>query len=686
MRGWEIEAMVRKSTVRYSDSLRLACFIGPNLLAALETLCAAVVMCARLANGGDVVADPHLPGEVNYVTQDAADFRPPQYPGEYYEAKVPATLDLAERGRLAINALTGMLNPNCDDELYTAVYHMTDPPVMVHSDSDLNTMGKYLEAIPLVRSTCGSQQNLDVERGLMRTFLKMQGDDGLIYLPVKGRPWTLPPTRQANSGMPGIHDGVDQVGLLGYGNVRALAAFLVYAQKDPDGPWRDAARKLVDGLKRTVVEDGDIAYTFSSWSTPGRAIQKPDKPPTGILGGMVAWLAQYLVIYDRAVGDPDATRLAQKMLHYTFGDMKYFGEDGRFLNDGVDVGAGRDEGHCAHFHTHAMNILAALYVVDRTHDAWLLDRARRAYEWASSRQSESEPLVGYFPEVTSDFVGEREQTKTSETCEVADMIQSAMMLSHLGIDKWDDADRWIRNQLAENQLTGTSWRTDGHIVLTDFAPLPPLPLGQYTTDRVLERTVGSFSGWASMNDWVGRPKRRVTIMNCCSGSGARVLYAAWKNMISFDEVKQSLKVHLLLNRASPWADIDSCIPFTGQVDVHLKRDLDLSVRIPEWVEPDDVRCRVESEDRELEFDGRYAQVGHVAAGQKVTVTFPIAERTDHVMVLGEPYTLTRKGNEVVAIDPPGNYCPLYQRANYRNDKPEFRQLTRFVSSEQFPWW
>jgi hypothetical protein len=678
--------MVRKSTVRCSDRPRLDRFSGPNLLAALATLCAIAVMCVDFANGGDVVADPHLPGAVNYVNPDAADFRPPQYPGEYYEAKVPATLDLAERGRLAINALTGMLNPNCDDELYFAVYHMTEPPVMVHSDSDLNTMGKYLEAIPLVRSTCGSQQNLDIERGLMHAFLKMQGNDGLIYLPVKGRPWTLPPTRQVNSGMPGIHDGVDQVDLLGYGNVRALAAFLVYAQKDPDGPWRDAARKLVDGLKRTVIEDGDIAYTFSSWTTPDWPIQKPERPPTGILGGMVAWLAQYLVIYDRAVGDPEATRLAQKMLYYTFGDMKYFGEDGRFLSDGVDVGAGRDERHCAHFHTHAMNILAALYVVDQTRDAWLLDRARRAYEWASSRQSESEPLVGYFPEVTSDFAGEREQTKTSETCEVADMIQSAMMLSHLGIDKWDDADRWIRNQLAENQLTQTSWRTDGHIAAAEFAPLVGEPAGQFTTDRVLERTVGSFSGWASMNDWVGRPKRRVTIMNCCSGSGARALYAAWKNMISFDDKAQSLKVHLLLDRASPWADVDSYIPFTGKVDVRVKQDLDLSLRIPEWVEPGDFKCDVGGETRNIEFDGRYARIGRVVAGQTATFTFPISERTDKVTVLGEPYTLIRKGNDVVSIDPPGKYCPFYQRANYRSDEPEFRQVERFVSSEQFPWW
>lgn len=239
----------------------------------------------RIGYAQEPVADPQLFGTLNYVNPVVPGIAPPHYLGHYYEATVPATLDLAERGRLALNALTGMLNPQCDQELYFAVYHMAEPPAMVHGDSDLNTMGKYLEVIPLARSMCGSRQNLDAEAGLMRTFLKMKGQDGLIYLPVEGRPWTLPAEKQANSGMPGRNDGVDQVGLLGYGNARALASFLVYAQMDPDGPWHDAAQRLAEGFKRTTIVDNEIAYTFSSWTTPERAIVRPETPPAGILGG-----------------------------------------------------------------------------------------------------------------------------------------------------------------------------------------------------------------------------------------------------------------------------------------------------------------------------------------------------------------------------------------------------------------
>jgi hypothetical protein len=41
------------------------------------------------------------------------------------------------------------------------------------------------------------------------------------------------------------------------------------------------------------------------------------------------------------------------------------------------------------------------------------------------------------------------------------MIAVAMRLSEAGVkDYWDDADRWIRNQFAENQLLETEWIYD----------------------------------------------------------------------------------------------------------------------------------------------------------------------------------------------------------------------------------
>ena len=121
------------------------------------------------------------------------------------------------------------------------------------------------------------------------------------------------------------------------------------------------------------------------------------------------------------------------------------------------------------------------------------------------------------------------------------------------------------------------------------------------------------------------------------------------------------------------------------MDVLVKQPLDLSVRIPEWVTRGQTRCQVNGIERDLDWDGRYAHVGSVKQGDVATLTFPIVERTDVVHIEKQRFTLVRRGNEVVSIDPPGRYCPLYQRHHYREGTPRWRKINRFVSDNLIDW-
>ena len=60
-------------------------------------------------------------------------------------------------------------------------------------------------------------------------------------------------------------------------------------------------------------------------------------------------------------------------------------------------------------------------------------------------------------------------------------------------------------------------------------------------------------------------------------------------------------------------------------------------------------------------------------------------RTDVVHIEKQRFTQVRKGHEVVSIDPPGRYCPLYQRQHYRDSTPRWRKITRFISDERIEW-
>jgi hypothetical protein len=619
-------------------------------------------------------AEPGKKATLTYINPDAPRVAVPEYPGAYYDAQVPATLDLAERARLCVNALTECTDPDYDDELYWIVDLLAREPAMYHTVDD-HVQAKFFSALPLNRTQCGSTQNLDVEHRLMQTVLKMQGPDGLLYIPIKGRPWALPATANPWAIDP-LPTGDHWCSIVMNG--RWLGGFCTYALKYPAGPWAEAARRLARGLMNLCIVEGDIAYLTAMIAEPGKTPPKPASRPRGLRAGLNGWVAHSLAQCARSLGLREAGDVAAKLMRYVLRDSGYFGPGGEFTYEFPG------ENRMIHFHAHTAQIMAALEAVQVTGDQELLALAQRAYDYAVSQ---GEPLVGFFPEWL-DYKGGAygEGQVSSEICEVADMIASALKLSLLGIDKWDDVDRWVRNQFAECQLTDTGWLTDGHLDRADrkLAPLPGAGCSgpEYgTTDRVIERAVGSFSGWPAINDFV--QGKGWSVMHCCTGNATRAVYYVWEKILTQAEGK--LRVNLLLNRASQWADVHSHIPYRGQVDVKIKQDLDLEIRLAEWVKPEEARCTVDGKPRDLTFDGRYARVGAVKTGQAVTLTFPIPERTERVIVEKRPYTLIRRGNEVVYIDPPGKNCPLYQRGHYRQGETLWRNVRRFVPTQEIPW-
>jgi hypothetical protein len=266
------------------------------------------------------------------------------------------------------------------------------------------------------------------------------------------------------------------------------------------------------------------------------------------------------------------------------------------------------------------------------------------------------------------------------------MIAAAVKLSLLGLDKWDDVDRWVRNQFAEGQLTHLHWLHDGHLekVIKQRSPWSGSNKGGEiygTTDHVPERVLGSFSGWPAANDFV--QGQGWSIMHCCTGNGTRALYYVWESMLTHND--GHLRVNLLFNRASPWADIHSHIPYQGRVDVYPKQDLALELRLPEWVQPPEAICTVNGQHRDVHPEGRYVQVGEVRKGDQVVMQFPIHEQTQRVVVEKQVYTITRRGNDVVAIDPPGQNWPSYQRGHYRTGETLWRQAHCFVPDKEIQW-
>jgi len=128
--------------------------------------------------------------KVDYIRESIPAFEIPPYPGQSYEDKVPDTLDLAERARLGVHALTSIADQEADYEVYWTADFFRKPAVMTHDFNDwvLQCEG-LLEALPLLRNVTGETQDGQVDRAWMTMLLKSIGPDGLAYVPMKGRPW-----------------------------------------------------------------------------------------------------------------------------------------------------------------------------------------------------------------------------------------------------------------------------------------------------------------------------------------------------------------------------------------------------------------------------------------------------------------------------------------------------------------
>lgn len=538
----------------------------------------------------------------------------PEIQGKHYNATIPDTLDIQQHAELVLNTMTNCTDPSQNFAPYDNMYINRNPPVM-RGTTMIN--GKYLEAAALLRYLTGNTTNRHVDQAWRSAYL-----GGFSNYPW----WGVDPGR--------------------------MLAFLGNSYRIEQNPcWLELSKQILNRAKLEAVCQDDYCYYPD---TQGAM-------PTGWDATYGGWTLQGLTQLYRTTHLSDAIDLAGKIARYFKDHAMVFDNNGQFLARHPS-----DKGPALHFH-HNGNVLEGISAYALTaNDQELAAFAKSSYEWARATGS---PLVGFFPEYINDWPDDRPYVDC-ETCCTADMIQIAMTLSEIQIgDYWDDVDRYLRNQFIEMQLLDGIW------INKMVAGLPPTPLeANEDDDHVSSRIVGSFASWATSNDWYIEGQPGTTF--CCIGNGARALYYAWEKMIRFEN--NTLTIHLLLNRASAWADVNSYIPYEGRVDVKIKVPCDLEIRIPEWVKTEEVLGSVNNESRQLTFRGRYALVDSVVSGDMVTLTFPIFERTVETVIGKVPYTLIIKGNDVVSIDPPGQWYPFYQRTKYRENQVRWVNQERFV--------
>ena len=106
-------------------------------------------------------------------------------------------------------------------------------------------------------------------------------------------------------------------------------------------------------------------------------------------------------------------------------------------------------------------------------------------------------------------------------------------------------------------------------------------------------------------------------MHCCTGNGSRALYYLWENMLEYNDGQ--LQLHLLLNRKSPWVEVNSHIPYNGNVEMKVKAQCESvavsSTRMGRNFEQRNFMPSQRASPRKLNWKGRYVNFGEASPGR-----------------------------------------------------------------------
>ena len=635
----------------------------------METLCNRRTACAYLLCVSTMLL---LIGEVN-----AGEY----LKGERYQATVPDTLDLADRAALAIRGITNVADPDWHYFPYFNSYFNRQPPVLFHDIlSDIfGAQEKFMEALPLLRIMSGSTEQLDIEKGMIQGIVD-NTRGGILWADVTKGTW-------------GDKDWLGKV----EGNVTltihdgrmagAAAAWYLYT-KDP--MWKKMAAEKIDTWYQKVRRKGDDMMYFPGgrrghpYYVEGKGWKSEDfddNPPredlmiepshTGVIYN--GWFIMGMAQAYRFFKNEKALELAEKMTNYTLHRSDVFDQYGRFrTHEQIKPEERELSGYNGHLHANLYGLLGPLEYAITVGDKAVIQYIRGIYDFG---RMTGIPQIGWFPEHHSI------ETR-SEACQIADMVAMAVKLSKAGAgDYWEDVDQYVRNQFIENQMIDSDWVAK--IPEKYLHKKPVNREGGESDDRVAERSVGSWVGWAAPNDLMALDQDVPGIMQCCTGNAGRALYFAWEGILQYRN--GTAQVNLLLNRASRWMDVDSYLPYEGKVILKNKTAENAAVRIPLWVDREAVKCQLGAAEVQPIWVNNFVAFTELDPQDQITITFPMVERRAKFKIATGEYTVDFRGNTAIHVEPRGVARPLYQREHYRRSQAPMKTKTRYVHPEIIDW-
>ena len=602
-----------------------------------------------------------------------------------YQVQVPDTLDLAARGELALRALTNSADPKFLYETCQGAHLDHQTPYMSWRTGG-PCLQKPIHALPGLRLMSGSTVNADIYAKMMEAVVSTIDDDGLWWLNVENRPWRK--YFQVDQSWPVPH-------------ARLMVSLLEWHKLDADNKWLEMVGRMSDGLARIAENADDRAWYYTARARSGEwwghvdahkgskkqdVVPEPESRSFYDIGLPLRAFSRWYAVS----GDKKALEMAQKLVRFMLKPTMWTARVEEMI---MAAEHGRWNGH---FHSHTMGLIGLLEYGIASGDAHVRRIAEEAYLHG---RSVGISRIGFFPAVIrppqkkqpSDAGAGGTSPQVSEICGVADMIALAIRLSQSGIgDYWDHVDQYTRNHLVECQML----RRDLLEEIIAAGPEYDVDPTTETADNVLERSIGAFVS-GSDPTWL-----YAWYTMCCQGNGSLALYEAWKAIL--DHSGGVVQVNLLLNRASPWMDVDSYLPYEGKVLFKNKTARKLHARVPSWVDKKGVRCRVGQREVSPHWLGNYMIIEGLSPSDVVQLEFPVptSSETFTLPSYQRQYSCEFRGSTLVDIGPRGEKpvlvrmgsddggifevrkgYPIYLRDHLKADRAPLKTIERYAADK-----
>lgn len=527
------------------------------------------------------------------------------------KAVFPSTLYLPERASLAMQSLSRIVDP--ESGLPFCLFDVTsDPPRMEHTCFDWSDhTARVIDALVLGRALTGRSDADALIRQLFDSLQNGFGSDGLHYTP--DNEWT---SAQAN--MHYQRSVINALLSLCLGLHSAAAESLL--------------RRLLSGLHAISVKREDfwyfpaVEYLPGGWFRGDWKILGYGTDPANTNGRLLFGLCRAWEL----TGDEKAAELARMYARHVMYHSSAFLPDGSFAT-GMEFREG-------HFHSRAVTLLGVIRYAVTFRDANALAWGKTVYDRALRYGS----TFGWYPERLV-----KERAHGCETCAVVDMMESAIWLAKGGYPEyWEVAERILRNQLVESQVTSLDMllkaRASANVPTPDEQALLPF--------------VGGFAGWSEPNDLLSKVMHNWDLYLCCCAQGVRGYFNAWTNAV--ERRGAVTRIHLLINYMDDTLQVCSWIPDAGRLAVTPSYASAVEVRIPPWIRPGSLQTFSNGKALPFTLADGYLSVG-LSQGETLDLRFEMDEAQRTERILDTEYLVRWRGNSVQQILPEGSLIPLY---------------------------